>query len=200
MQEKTIAEIAQEQLESVRPHFRKFEVDDVPGAMEPGRYRIVSDGDLEQATQHGSRVVRVLDRTVLHEQWVEKERNNSGGYGRERYHEKEMQWGPGQVFLIFTPVTAKEREEEMTRARNEVVAANGRAFEAERKFAALEKTHTQKGEEHKASLENAMAIGTRARSRADTAEDRMRRMEIDLGKLRKAIGDVQMNRILAEQT
>lgn len=165
-----------------------------------GQFAVVNERDLAYHTQHGSRLVRVLDRTVMHEQWVEKERDHPHGvtYGRQHYREKEMQWGPGQVFLIFTPMPAAALKKRLEEAEERATAAQQEAWRATQKVQELERNAAELSGEHARALQREQQLRVDKQREALQAVDHARKMEADIAKLRKALGEIEMKRILTE--
>jgi hypothetical protein len=194
--EKTIADIAQEQAEREAIERDANRLATTP--MPPGRYRIVNDRDLEHATHHGSRIVRVLERHTMHKAEAYENVTRNGYTSHERVEKSE--WGPGQAFLIFTPVSAEEREKEFQRAYDQAREASSRACAAETE---LKRVQDSRAEDAKALTER-IASWMRERDtyqkQASDAVERARKMELDLGKVRKEIGEAAWKKILAEGT
>jgi len=166
-----------------------------------GQFAVVNEEDLARHTSYGARLVRVLDRTMLHERWVEKEKDDPHYHGlRRTYREKEMQWGPGQAFLIFTPMPAAALKKRLEEAEERATTAQQEAWRATQKVQELERNAAGLSSEHARTLRIEVERASRAQANELAAEERTRKMEADIAKLRKALGEIEMKRILTETT
>lgn len=163
----------------------------------PGLYRIVDDAGLQHATNNGARLVRVLDREAqIYYQDTEWQEPSYPGGQRYMQPVNKARFVQTNQFLVYTPLSVEEIVEGLRKQVQSNDAAADAARRAEAKAGEERDRATKLVAEREKELQRERESCSNYLTRQRELQTQLQRMECDLAKLRSAIGEIEMKKIL----